>query len=145
MPLFLSRLPLAKFKASSFEDKDHDRSGRDQSRVGKHCRSDRASRYGRIADILAPGFVHRTHGGASADLETFLTGVSQIPGEILAVRLERLEIDLAETGALVTGIQYAQLRIDGRVVEDRRGFVNSFIKQAGEWRIQAAVDLPASP
>jgi len=95
--------------------------------------------------LMVPGFVHRTHGGAGTDLETFLTGVSQIPGEILAVRLEHLEIDLAETGALVTGIQYAQLRIDGQVVEDRRGFVDWFIKQAGEWRIQAAVDLPASP
>ena len=95
--------------------------------------------------LLAFGFVHRTHGGAAADLETFLTGVSQIPGEILFVRLEQLEIDLAATGALVTGIQYAQLRIDGQVVEDRRGFVDWFIKHAGEWRIQAAVDLPASP
>jgi ketosteroid isomerase-like protein len=95
-----------------------------------------------LANYLAVGFVHRTHGGTAVDAEGFIRGIEQIPGEILAVTLERLDVDLVPTGALVTGIQHAQVRVEGQVVDDRRGFVDWFVKQAGTWRIQAAVDLP---
>jgi Domain of unknown function (DUF4440) len=96
-----------------------------------------------LRKMLAPGFVHRTHGEAAVDVNKFLAGVAQIPGEIMAVRLDEIDVDVTASGALVTGIQYAQLRLDGQVIEDRRGFVDWFVKQDGEWRIQAAVDLPA--
>lgn len=95
-----------------------------------------------IRELLAPGFVHRTHGGASVDADAFILAIEQIPFEILSVRLEHLEVDICATGALVTGFQHAQVRADGRAVDDRRGFVDWFVKYAGEWRIQAAVDLP---
>lgn len=95
-----------------------------------------------IRERLAPGFVHRTHGGAGADAEAFLQAIEQIPGEILVVSLEQVKIDMSPLGALVTGVQYAQVRVDGEVIDDRRGFVDWFVKHAGEWRIQAAVDLP---
>jgi hypothetical protein len=95
-----------------------------------------------IRELLAPGFIHRTHGGVAADAEAFIRAIEQIPGEIMLVRLEQLEVDLSATGALVTGVQYAQVRVDDQVVDDRRGFVDWFVKLAGEWRIQAAVDLP---
>jgi ketosteroid isomerase-like protein len=95
-----------------------------------------------LAEFLANGFVHRTHGGAVVDAEAFIRGIEQIPGEILSVTLERLDVDLVPRGALVTGVQHAQVKVDGQVVDDRRGFVDWFVKQAGTWRIQAAVDLP---
>ena len=95
-----------------------------------------------IEAMLAPGFVHRTHGGPRVDADAFLAAIAAIPGEILLVRLEQLHVDLCASGALVTGIQYAQVLVDGQVVEDRRGFVDWFVKKAGGWRIQAAVDLP---
>jgi hypothetical protein len=95
-----------------------------------------------IAEHLAIGFVHRTHGGTVVDAEGFIRGIEQIPGEILSVTLERLDIDLLPSGALVTGVQHAQVRVDGQVVDDRRGFVDWFVKEGGAWRIQAAVDLP---
>jgi len=95
-----------------------------------------------LAQYLATGFVHRTHGGAVVDAEAFLRGIEQIPGEILSVTLECLDIDLVPSGALVTGVQHAQVRVDGQVVDDRRGFVDWFVKHEGTWRIQAAVDLP---
>ena len=97
---------------------------------------------GAIRERLAPGFVHRTHGGTVADAEAFIQAIEQIPGEILVVSLERLEVDMSPSGALVTGVQRAQVRVDGEVIDDRRGFVDWFVKHAGEWRIQAAVDLP---
>jgi hypothetical protein len=93
--------------------------------------------------VLAPGFVHRTHGGSVAsDAASFLQAIEQIPGEIIFVRLEEIQIDECPSGALVTGIQHAQVVVDGDVINDRRGFVDWFIRHAGEWRIQAAVDLP---
>ncbi len=94
--------------------------------------------------LLAPGFIQRTHGGAASDAETFLRAIEQIPGEIRLVRLEQLEVDMCPAGALVTGIQYAQVVVDGRLIEDRRGFIDWFVEDAGLWRIQAAVDLPAA-
>lgn len=94
---------------------------------------------------LAPGFVHRTHGGAGVDAEAFLLGIRNIPGRIVFVRLEHVDVDLTPMGALVTGVQHAQVSVDGQVVDDRRGFVDWFVKDAGEWRIQAAVDLPDDP
>jgi len=95
-----------------------------------------------IGECLAIGFVHRTHGGAVVDAEAFIRGIEQIPGEILFVTLECLDVDLVPTGALVTGVQHAQVRLDGQVLDDRRQFVDWFVKQAGAWCLQAAVDLP---
>jgi hypothetical protein len=97
---------------------------------------------GTIRKLLAPGFVHRTHGGARVDAEAFILALEQIPGEIILVRLEQIEVDISPTGALVTGVQHAQVLVDGQVVDERRAFVDWFVKHAEEWRIQAAVDLP---
>lgn len=94
-----------------------------------------------IRSLLAPGFTHRTHGGAAADAESFLQAIEQIPGEIISVQLHQLEVDLCPLGALVTGMQHAEVRVAGTVVDDRRGFVDWFIHDGRGWRIQAAVDL----
>lgn len=95
-----------------------------------------------IRALLAPGFVHRTHGGEKVDTEAFLRAIQEIPGEIKLVELERTEVDLCAGGALVTGFQRAQVVVEGRVVDDRRGYVDWFVKHDGAWRVQAAVDLP---
>jgi ketosteroid isomerase-like protein len=95
-----------------------------------------------IRALLAPGFIHRTHGAAAVDAEAFVQTIQQIPGEITLLRLEQLDVDLLAAGALVTGVQHAQVLIDAQVVEERRGFVDWFVKHGDGWRIQAAVDLP---
>jgi Domain of unknown function (DUF4440) len=94
--------------------------------------------------MLAPGFSHRTHGGPVVDAEGFLHAVEQIPGSITAIRLEGLQIDLYPTGALATGVQLAEVVVDGQTIVDRRLFVDWFVRHLNEWRIQAAVDLPAA-
>jgi Domain of unknown function (DUF4440) len=98
-----------------------------------------------LAGALAPGFVHRTLGGEARNAEVFLKAIQEIPGEILFVRLDGLEVDLSEAGALVTGIQHAQVRIDGKEIDDRRPFVDWFIFNHGRWQIRVAVDLPVAP
>lgn len=96
-----------------------------------------------LRDLLAAGFVHRVLGGERADEQAFLQAIAGIPGEIVFVTLERIEVDVSPTGALVTGLQHARVLLDGHVVDDRRAFVDWFVNDGGTWRIQAAVDLPA--
>jgi hypothetical protein len=98
-----------------------------------------------LAGALALGFVHRTLGGESRNAEVFLKAIQEIPGEITFVRLDGLEVDLSEAGALVTGIQHAQVRIDGKEIDDRRPFVDWFIFNHGSWKIRVAIDIPAAP
>ena len=97
-----------------------------------------------LAGALAPGFVHRTLGGEARNAEVFLKAIQEIPGEILFVRLEGLEVDVSEAGALVTGIQHAQVRIDGKAIDDRRPFVDWFVFNHGSWKIRVALDVPAA-
>lgn len=98
-----------------------------------------------LRGVLAPGFVHRTHGGPTANAEQFLRAIAQIPGKIKFIRLEFLVIDLVPGGAMATGVQHSQVVVEGQVIDDRRGFVDWFVMQAGAWRLQAAVDLAVPP
>jgi ketosteroid isomerase-like protein len=96
-----------------------------------------------LATLLDDEFVHRAPGGAATGVTAFLEGVTAIPGEIVSVRLEDLAIDVAGGTALATGIQHAEVRVDGQLITDRRGFVDWFVKTGDTWRIRVAVDLPA--
>jgi len=96
-----------------------------------------------LAALLHDEFVHRTPGGPSTRLTAFLDAIAAIPGEIVSVRLEELAIDVAGDSAIGTGIQHAEVRVDGQLVTDRRGFVDWFVKTGDTWRIRVAVDLPA--
>ena len=94
-----------------------------------------------IRALLARDFVQRAIGGAAARSDEFLAAVARIPGEILSVDLEHLEVELTDAGALVTGVQHARVRIDGNIVDDRQPFVDWMVKEAGEWRFRAAIGL----
>jgi len=91
--------------------------------------------------LLAPGFVHRTHGGDVAAVEKFLQGIAAIPGEIVFVKLENLRLDVTPAGVLATGIQHARVKVDGETIDDLRRFIDWFVESDGEWKIQAAVDV----
>jgi hypothetical protein len=97
-----------------------------------------------LRGLLAKAFVQRPAGGDAAETDAFLKGVTRIPGDILFVRVEQLTVDISGDGAIVTGVQQAQLKIDGAVVIDRRPFVDWFVKEGGDWRLRVAIDLPAA-
>jgi hypothetical protein len=97
-----------------------------------------------IRALLANGFVQRPAGGNAVEADAFLEGITQIPGDILFVKVAQLTVDVSGDGALVTGVQQAQLKIDGAVVIDRRPFVDWFVKEAGDWKLRVAIDLPAT-
>jgi ketosteroid isomerase-like protein len=96
----------------------------------------------RLGTLLSADFVHRKAGAAATGAAAFLAAIERIPGEILAVNLARIEIDVAGDGALVTGIQHARVRVDGQLIEDTRPFADWLIKESGQWRLRAAVELP---
>ena len=50
---------------------------------------------------------------------------------------------MAGAGALVTGIQHARVRLDGELIEDTRPFADWLVKEAGEWRLRAALEIPS--
>jgi ketosteroid isomerase-like protein len=94
-----------------------------------------------VRSFLATGFVQRPAGGDAIDADAFLTGIGQIPGDILFVRVERLTVDVSGDHAVVTGHQRAQLNIDGSVVDDQRSFVDWFVREAGDWKLRAAIEF----
>ena len=112
-----------------------------------HCSEEIATAIGRrdraaLTSLLSPEFVHRTPGGAVTTAAEFLTAIERIPGEILFVRLEHVAVDVAGAAALASGVQHAQVKIDGEVVDDRRVFADWFVLEDGMWRLRAAVELP---
>jgi hypothetical protein len=90
--------------------------------------------------VLAPGFVHR-NAGAPMDEGAFLEVLSSIQADIVSVKLENVSVDVGELAALVTGVQVALVRVNGEEIQDRRGFVDWFVKVGREWRLRVAIDL----
>jgi len=94
-----------------------------------------------LLQLLSPDFVLRKPGAGPINAAQFAEVVRNIPAEVLSVRLEHLEIDLAGDAALATGIQCARVRDNGEVLDDRRPFVDWFVRDTGRWRLRAALDL----
>ena len=94
-----------------------------------------------VSELLATDFVQRHAGGDPVEAGAFLDGIAKIPGKILSVKVQQLTVDIAGDGAIVTGVQHAQLEIEGSLVDDRRSFVDWFVRESGDWRLRAAVDL----
>jgi hypothetical protein len=99
-----------------------------------------------LAQLLAPGFVLRRPGiGGALTRAEFIAGVQQIPAEIVFVRLENVEADATADAGLVTGIQHSQVRVDGQTFDERRPFTDWFVRSAGRWVLQAAVEISPLP
>ena len=92
--------------------------------------------------FLTAEFMHHGEGGTRSDGAAFLEGVRAIPGEILFVRLDRVDVERARDAAMLTGTQHAQVRVEGNTIDDRRGFADLFVKVGGAWRLRAAADFP---
>jgi hypothetical protein len=95
-----------------------------------------------LAALLAPGFAYRSDGAAAAaDSGAFLDGIRTIPGQLLFVRVERVAIDIAGDAAMLTGVQHAQIHLDGQTIDDRRGFADLFVRIGGTWKLRAGADF----
>jgi uncharacterized glyoxalase superfamily protein PhnB len=95
---------------------------------------------GALRELLAPEFCHRTTAGVVTYIDAFLEGIAAIPGTIESVRLEHLKSDLLGDTALVTGTQSARVVLNGQVIDDRRGFVDCFVREGSRWRLRVAYE-----
>lgn len=95
-----------------------------------------------LTQLLAEEFVTRRPGAGSALNRTdFIASVQQIPAEIVFVRLEHVEADAVGDAGLVTGVQHAQVRVNGETIDERRPFVDWFVRTADGWRLHSAVEI----
>jgi hypothetical protein len=94
-----------------------------------------------VERCLAPGFSHRTTAGVKTAADAFLEGVAAIPGIVEFVRLQGLQVEIVGETALATGTQHARVVIDGEIVDDRRGFVDCFVRSGDAWLLRAAFEL----
>lgn len=96
-----------------------------------------------LTELLAPDFVLRTPGGPVMSSAEFIAKVGEINVEITFVRREQISVDISAAGALVSGIQHAQIREDGEKFDSHRPFADWFVKnRAGQWVLQHSLDLP---
>jgi ketosteroid isomerase-like protein len=93
----------------------------------------------RLADA---SLVVRVPGQPDVDRAAFLQAAAATPGEILGVDGERLAAHRAGDAGIVSGVQVARLRVDGRTVEDRATFVDVFVRRDGAWRLAFALYVP---
>ena len=118
----------------------------DRARI-EHAATEVAEAIGRkdvatLDRLLAPDFRLRSPGGASTERAAFIRAVCDVPAEVLSVTLEKLEIDLGDGAALVSGVQVARCRFHGETLNDVRPFVDWLVRAAdGAWQIRVALDL----
>jgi hypothetical protein len=95
--------------------------------------------------ILDGRFVLRTPGGGELTRDEFLKNITSIPAEILSVRGEGVRADFFGETAVVTGVQRARVRADGKEFDSVSAFTDVFVKRRGRWRLRLAysVELPA--
>ena len=95
--------------------------------------------------LLDTRFVLRTPGGGEQSREEFLKSVAGIPAEILSVRGEGVRADVFGETAVVTGVQRARVRVEGRELDSVGAFTDVFVLRRGRWllRLAHSVELPA--
>jgi ketosteroid isomerase-like protein len=94
--------------------------------------------------ILDAEFVYRTPSGEELSRAAFLQNVASLPVEILSVRGEGLKATVFGETAVLTGVQRARVRVDGKEFDSVGAFTDVFVKRRGRWRLRLAynVELP---
>jgi ketosteroid isomerase-like protein len=101
-----------------------------------------------LESLVADDFIYRTHFGAEANKGEFLKSIASFPLEIIAIRGEELKVNVYGETAILTGVQYADVRTpEGNTEESAVAFTDVFIRREGQWRMVLAygVELPSEP
>jgi ketosteroid isomerase-like protein len=99
--------------------------------------------------LVGDDFVLRMPGSPDVGRAAFLASIPRLPPDILSV--EGAELDarvLAPDLGVVSGVQIARVRVDGKEVVDRGAFTDVFRRAAdGRWQAVFAhtIPLPAPP
>jgi ketosteroid isomerase-like protein len=94
--------------------------------------------------ILDDAFVLRTPNAPEMSRAEFLKNVATLPAEILSVRGEGVRADIFGETAVVTGIQRARVRHEGKEFDSVGAFTDIFVRRRGRWllRLAHSVELP---
>ena len=94
--------------------------------------------------ILDQRFVYRSPAGPEQSRDEFLKNVASLPAEILSVRGEGVSADIFGETAVVTGVQRARVRVEGKEFDSVSAFTDIFVLRRGRWRLRLAhsVELP---
>jgi hypothetical protein len=97
--------------------------------------------------ILDAEFVYRTPAGDEFARAEFLRNVAAMPFEILSVTAEGLKASVFGEAAVLTGVQRARVRAEGREQESVVAFTDVFVRRRGRWLLRLAygVELPGQP
>jgi len=97
-----------------------------------------------LALMLGDAFIYRTHFGAEVDKAEFLQSIASFPLEILAIHGEELKVNVYGETAILTGIQIAEARAEGKAEESAVAFTDVFVRRDGRWLMVLAygVELP---
>jgi ketosteroid isomerase-like protein len=96
--------------------------------------------------VLTDDFIYRSQ-GQEVDRDDFLKRCAAFPYEIVSIRGEDLKVNVYDNLAVVTGLQFAQIKgADGKE-ESVVAFTDVFLKQDDKWMLSLAhaVDLPQAP
>lgn len=97
-----------------------------------------------LSRLLDEGFVLRTPAGPEVSRAEFIQNVASIPADILSVRGEGVRAEIFGETAVVTGVQRARVRVEGKEFDNVSAFTDVFVKRRGRWRLRLAysVELP---
>lgn len=101
-----------------------------------------------LEPMVADDFIYRTHFGAEAARDEFLKSIASFPVEILAIRGEELKVNVYGETAVLTGVQFAEVRVpEGATEEGAVAFTDIFVRREGRWLmvLAYAVELPSEP
>ena len=98
-----------------------------------------------LEPMLGDEFDYRTHFGAEVDKAEFLQSIASFPLEILAIHGEELKVNVYGETAILTGIQIAEARAEGKAEESAVAFTDVFVRRDGRWLMVLAygVELPS--
>ena len=132
------RRPLAWYGSGAMD-------ARDQLIADSPTSSRRPSRAGtprRSAALLAPGFLHRTVGGGAVDAADLPARHPADPGrDPVGGRSTASPSTCGASRRSSPASSRPACILEGKEIEDRRGFVDWFVRQPEGWRLQLAVDF----
>lgn len=93
----------------------------------------------KLAGLLAPEFELRTPGQLVMKRAKFIEQVTSLPGKILAVQSDDIDVKVYGDVGVLTGTQRSAVRLDdGATVTDIRSFTDVAVRRGGVWKLVLA-------